>query len=120
MSSRNGPTLFGNDSKVGSFSGTPGTATFTTAEAEFFPGKSAIVTAVSPQVTGSSSLTVAVGHRRKQSDSVTYTSAVAPDAFTGDSNFFVDARYHRAQIAITGNFTQAMGGSFDAQASSAF
>ena len=120
MSSRNGPTLFGNDSKVGSFSGTPGTATFTTAEAEFFPGKSAIVTAVSPQVTGSSSLTVAVGHRRKQSDSVTYTSAVAPDAFTGDSNFFVDDRYHRAQIAITGNFTQAMGGSFDAQASSAF
>jgi len=120
MTNYSGPMIFGNDSKLGQLTGTPGVATFTTAEAEFFPGKGAIVTAVTPQVTGTSSVTVALGHRRKQSDSVTYTPAVAPDAFTGDSNFFVDDRYHRAQVAITGNFTQAMGGSFDAQASSAF
>lgn len=105
---------------VGTFTGTAGSASFVTPEAEFFPGKRSVVTAVTPQVTGTTSLTVKLGSRSKQTDSVVFTPAVAPDPFTGDSNFFVDNRYHRAEIDITGNFTQAMGGTFDAQPSSAF
>lgn len=111
---------FNTSGRAGAFTGNPGVATIVTPEAEFNPGKRSIVTAVTPQVTGTTSVTVKIGHRAKQSDSVSYTSAVAPDAFTGDSNFFVDDRYHRAEIDITGSFTQATGGTFDAQPSSAF
>lgn len=105
---------------IGTFTGTPGVATLTTAEAEFVPGNRAIVTSVTPQVSGTSSLTVKVGARAQQNDSVAYTPALTPDPFTGDCNCFVDSRYHRAEVDITGNFTQAMGGDFNVQPSSAF
>lgn len=120
MTNYRGPFAFGNDSKLGEQTGTPGTATFTTAEAEFNPGKRAIVTSVTPQVTGTNSYTVKVGSRTFQSQSVSYTAAISPDPFTGDCNCFVDDRYHRAEIDIVGNFNQAMGGEFDAQPSSVF
>lgn len=112
--------MIGVDRHTGNFTGTIGNARITTAESEFFPGKRAIVTAVTPEITGTTSVSVKIGSRTKQSASVVFTASVTPDPFTGDSNFYVDDRYHRAQIDITGNFTQATGGTFDAQTSSAF
>jgi len=107
--------------KCGVFIGTPGTASFVTPEAEFNPGGKAMVNGVSPQIAGDNNfmtITVTLGSRDSQGDPVTNTSATALNTFTGSADFSVDARYHRAQIDVTGRFTNAIGGTFDAQATS--
>lgn len=115
-----GTQVWDNGSHFGSLSGTPGTATITTAEMELNPGKRALVTSYTPQITGTTAVTAKIGSRTLQSDSVVFTAAITPDAFTGDCNALVDSRYHRAEVDIVGAFTQAMGGEFDAQPTSAY
>lgn len=108
-----GLQAFNNSASGGGFTGTPGVATLTTGEAELNPGGTALVTGFRPQVSGISSVSVKVGSRMNQSDSVVLSAADTPDSFSGSANFLVDARYHRAEIDITGAFTQAIGGEFE-------
>lgn len=114
-----GYEAFDTAQKCGVFSGTPGTATLITSEAELNPGGKAFATGFRPQISGSpSSVSVKVGTRNNQNDAVVMSSASTPDAFTGSANFLLDARYHRAEVDIVGNFTQAIGGEFEAVPSS--
>jgi hypothetical protein len=106
--------------KCGLFTGLPGTATITTAEAELNPGGTALVNGFTPQIDGDSNfmtVTVTLGSRESQGQAaLTNTAATALTPFTGAADFSVDARFHRAQINIAGPFNKAIGGVFDAQA----
>lgn len=114
-----GHQAFSNAGNIGNFFGTPGTAVFTSPEVELNPGGRTLVQGVMPQVSGSSPVvTVRVGSRNGQGDAVAFSSVQSPDSFTQSANFLVDSRYHRAEISIAGDFTQALGGEFDAQPSS--
>jgi hypothetical protein len=103
--------------KAGVFIGTPGTATFITPEMEFNPGGKAMVNGVTPEIQGDNNfmtVAVTVGSRDNQGAPVTNTAATALTPFTGAADFVVDARFHRAQVDITGPFGNAIGGVFDA------
>lgn len=111
----------GQDTKLGTFTGTPGTATLTTAEAELNPGGRAFVGGFRPQVSGSSpSVTCRIGSRFRQGDAVTFTGALTPNSITGFADCLVESAYHRAETDITGAFTQALGGEFLSQPAGAF
>jgi len=110
----------GQDKKLGTFTGTPGTATLISTEVELNPGGKALVQGFRPQVTGSGTVTCKIGSRMKQSDAVTYTSAITPNSVTGFADALVEASYHRAETDIVGSFTQAMGGEFLSEPSGAF
>lgn len=111
----------GQDSKLGFFTGTPGTATITTAEAELNPGGRAFVSGFRPQVSGSSpSVTCRIGSRFRQGDAVTFTGALTPNSITGFADCLVESSYHRAETDIAGAFTQALGGEFLSQPAGAF
>ncbi len=115
-----GLTAIGLDSKRGTFTATPGTATITTAEIELNPGGKALVQGFRPQISGGGTVTCRIGSRMKQSDSVTYTAALTPNSVSGFADTLVEASYHRAETDIVGNFTQAIGGEFLHTESGAF
>lgn len=109
--------------KCGVFVGSPGTATFVTQEIELNPGGKAQVNGVTPQIAGNNTfmaITVTIGSRDSQGDAVTNSAATGLTASTGAADFCIDARFHRAQIDITGPFDNALGGVFDAQPTSAY
>lgn len=109
--------------KCGFFVGAAGTATFVTPEIELNPGGKAQVNGVTPQIAGNSNfmtVTVKVGSRDSQGDPATMSASTALTASTGAADFCIDARFHRAQIDITGPFENALGGVFDAQPTSTF
>lgn len=111
--------LFGFDTsfKVGTFSGTAGTARIDGQEVELNPGLYTYIGGIKPLVTGTSaSITVALGKRNVLDESVTYTSAVSRTSTTGYCDFDDEARYNRARMEIVGAFTQAIGVHFQAQA----
>lgn len=115
-----GVQVFGNNSKVGTLTGTAGSAILATPEFEANPGKQAFLSSVTPQISGSPTVSARIGSRRLQSDAITYTAAISPDAITGDCNCVVDARYHRAEVTVTGAFTDAIGLEYDIDGSSEF
>jgi hypothetical protein len=93
--------------KIYTFTGAPLAATIETAEAPISTGKHSIVTRVYPYYEDGS-VTLAVGTRDKQSDTPTFTSAVAPN--DGDfSPFRAQGRYHRARMSLSGAWSKALG-----------
>lgn len=104
--------------QCGVFVGFPGTAVLTSPEIEFNPGGRTFVQGILPQASGAIAISVRLGSRNSLSDAVNFTPAQTPDNFTQSAGFFVDNRYHRAEISLTGLFTQAIGGEFDAKPSS--
>jgi hypothetical protein len=115
-----GLQAIGQDKKLGTFTGTPGTATITTGEVELNPGGKALVQGFRPQVTGAGAVTCKIGSRMKQSDSVSFTSALTPNSVSGFADALVEASYHRAETDIVGSFGQAIGGEFLHSESGAF
>jgi hypothetical protein len=115
-----GLQVFGNNSRVGTLTGTPGTAIFTTQEIRLNPAGKTLMSGLRPQIEGAvlANIAIKVGYRNNQTDAVTTTGAQTADTFTGAANFLIDARYHRAEFDITGAFTKASGGTFDAQPTS--
>lgn len=113
---------FDDTPRCGRFTGTPGTATLITGETELNPGGTSLVSGVRPQISGTTrdKITISVGARNDQTDEtpVVYTTGGAIDAFTGQSDMIVDARYLRAKFEIQGAYTKAIGGEFDAQPTS--
>lgn len=97
----------------GQLIGTPGIANLVTAEKEFNPGGRALIKGFKPLVTNVGTISVRIQSRNNLTSSVTNSSPLTPNASSGFCDALVDARYHRAQILITGTFKNALGGEFD-------
>ena len=116
-----GMEAFDETGAKGQFNGSPGVATLISPEMELNPGGKALVSGIKPQIAGNAvPLTVRVLSRNTTDEALTTTSAVSPTKSTGFADILVENRYLRAQIDITGPFTQAMGGEFIAQPSGSF
>jgi hypothetical protein len=98
----------------GAFAATAGAAVITPGEVELMPGKFARLKGIKPLVSGTTAMTVAVGTRNDLNASPSYTSETTPTTRTGFADFRSEARYHRARITITGEFTKAIGIEADA------
>lgn len=99
------------------FNATAGAATITTGDLELNPGGRAFVSGVKPNVesTGTApAVTVRVGSRSDLSSTPTYTATTTPTTRTGYADCRVDAKYHRAEVQIVGNFDKAVGLEFNA------
>jgi hypothetical protein len=108
-----GLLAIGIDNKLGRFTGTPGTATFTTGETEPNPGGYAYIGGVKPLVGATANaLTCAVGTRTDLNATPTYSSDVTVNSRTGFSDCRVESRYARARVKIAGTFTNAQGAQF--------
>lgn len=92
-------------------------ATVTGPEVEFSPGSHSLPLYLRPLVHGASAtVTTQIGYRDATTDAVTYSTARSPNArgevpVRGDNLF---ARYHRAQINVTGNFEEIQGAEMEA------
>lgn len=102
---------FGTDNRLGSFSGTAGTAVFESGEIEPVPFGNFYLDAINPQVTGSPSVvTSQVGVRDTQDNAVrTWSSVVPRTARTGFCDFRNDFRYGSVRLNIAGSFDRAIG-----------
>ena len=92
---------------LGSLSATAGSATITTGEVEINPGGRAFISGVKPNVqsTGTApAITVRVGSRNDLGTTPSYTATTTPTTRTGFADFRVDAKYHRAEVQLVGNF----------------
>lgn len=95
-----------------STAGAIGTAVITTGEVEINPGGRAYIDGVKPQVESAGTapaITVRLGSRSDLGTSVSYTATTTPTTRTGYADFRVDAKYHRAEVQIVGNFDKANG-----------
>lgn len=102
---------------LGRFAATAGTATIATSDLELNTGGRAYVDGVKPNVESSGTapaITVRVGSRNDLGTTPTYTATTTPTTRTGFADFRVDAKYHRAEVQIVGNFQKATGIEFKA------
>lgn len=100
------------NSIIGKLQGTAGSATIETGDIEINPGGRAYVDGVKPNVESSSTapaVTVRVGSRNDLGTTPSYTATTTPTTRTGYADFRVDAKYHRAEVQIVGNFKKATG-----------
>lgn len=96
--------VFGTDKKMGFFSGTNMAATVDTVEAQIYEDSRSFVDAARVLVDGGTP-SVAIGTRNNQTDSVTWSTAVAQND-VGECPFNVDeARYHRGRITTVSGDT---------------
>lgn len=105
--------------KLGTFSGSPGTATLITGEVEPNPGGCAFINGIKPVIASAGTaptVGVQVGSRDDQSTTVSYAATITPTSRTGFADFRADNRYHRARVYITGDFQKAQGIEVDAVA----
>lgn len=109
--------LYNTSNVKGIFGGTALDATIETPEAQLFTGARALVDEVRPLVDGGATLTVQCGHRNSLGDTVTWDSAVSPNADTGLAPTRCDDRYHRLRINTSGDFNEAIGVDIQAQQS---
>lgn len=107
----------GSSAIFGRFNATAGAATLTTGDLELNPGGRAYVDGVKPNIesTGTApAITVRVGTRSDLGTAPTYTATTTPTTRTGFADFRLDAKYHRAEVQIVGNFDKAVGIEFKA------
>jgi hypothetical protein len=103
--------VFSTSNKLATFSGAPVSATITTGEVEINPGGRAFVCGVKPNVllnTTTATVAVRVGSRNDLVSSPTYSATTTPNTRTGYADCRVDAKYHRAEIGLTGDFGKAL------------
>lgn len=103
--------------RIGTFTGTPGTALMESGEVEPNTGGCALINGIKPMIVSSGAaptIGVQVGSRDDQATTVSYASTTAPTSRTGFADFRSDARYHRARVYIAGNFDKALGLEIDA------
>lgn len=94
------------------FNATAGSAIFETSDAELNPGGRSFFDGFAPHVESSSTapaMTTRIGYRDDLGTTPTYTAATSMNSATGFANFRVDAKYHRAELTITGEFERATG-----------
>lgn len=97
--------------------GAYGTALLTTAELEANPGGRAFLSGVKPHIESSGTapaITVRIGSRNDLTTTPSYSATASPSSRTGFVDCRVDAKYHRAEVQIVGNFARATGLEFKA------
>lgn len=102
----------GNPAILGKFAATAGTAVFETGEFEANEGGRAYLDAVKPHVESSGtapSMGVRIGTRDSLGTTPSYTATAGPNSRSGFAHFRSDAKYHRVELNITGNFDRATG-----------
>lgn len=99
---------FSENSKLGSFTGSPMTATLGTAEIR--PNNSGKTTMYSiiPYIEGGTK-TARLGTRDRLNENPFYTSYQSPNAFTDEFDFTRDAVFHRAEMQLADEWTIAHG-----------
>jgi hypothetical protein len=93
--------------KLGTFDGTPLAATVESQEASLVPGGRAFVRASRP-LCDAGTAAVSIGSRNRLTDAVAWSSASSQGA-TGVCDHRVNARYHRARLAVSGTFDHLLG-----------
>lgn len=105
-----GLMALGQDNRLGTFTGTPGTATFTTGEAELNPGGYARISGIKPLVGATAGAMVSsVGYRNDLQSSATFAADTTQNSRSGFADFRIESRYARARVKVTGAFTNAQG-----------
>lgn len=100
----------GQDNRLGTFTGTPGTATFTTGEAELNPGAYTRISGIKPLIGATAGAMVSsVGYRNDLQAAATFDTDTTQNSRSGFADFRREARYHRARVKVTGTFTNAQG-----------
>lgn len=101
---------FNSSHKMVTFDGTAKTAVFETGDYDLSNnGSRTQITRARPAVDGSTAtITLQLGTKNVQNESITYTSAVPPNA-DGFCDFRTNARYHRAKMTIADGFECAYG-----------
>lgn len=100
-------SAFNTDNKVGVFRGLNKTAILTTNERESYSGRMTQINAFRPVVDGGK-VTGRMGFRDRQTDDVQYTQSLNQSA-TGRFTKRKKARYHRFELTITGEWSDAIG-----------
>jgi len=102
--------VYDDDNIKGTFGGVAMNGTIETSEAQIVKGKRSFLSGVRPLVDGDGVVnTVQVGTRNLQNNTVSWGSAVTPNADTGISNTRVDSRYHRVRVNTSGDYDHAIG-----------
>lgn len=115
--STDGLYAFNSSNVLCKFNGAPGTATITTGDLELNPGGRAFVSGIKPNIESSGTApvtTVRLGSRSDLGTAPSFTATTVPTTRTGFADFRVDAKYHRAETQIVGNFDKATGVEFNA------
>jgi hypothetical protein len=113
-------TGFNGSFDIGTFSATAGTAILATGDMEFNEGGRAYVDGVKPHIESSGTapaVSVRIGTRNDLGTAPSYTSATSLNSRTGYANFRADAKYHRSEVTIVGNFEKTTGMNFNARPS---
>lgn len=96
--------------KLGTMTGTPGTATIATGELELAPSQYAFVSGVKPLVdVTANAITVALRTRNDLIAALTDSSEVTATARSGMCDFRTTARYFRTRLTVSGTFNAAQG-----------
>lgn len=113
-------SAFDAEYKLGTFSGTPGTAVLEGQEVELNPGLYTRVQGIKALVIGNApTVTVALGRRDDLGTAIAYTSETSPTPRTGFCDFDSEARYNSSRVTIVGDFDSAIGVEYQAVPSGA-
>lgn len=101
--------VFDDIHRLGEFNASAMAATIETGEVQLAPGFRSHVRKLRPLVDATGgTLTMQVGFRNRQQDGYTWNTTATVNS-TGDCMARVNARYHRARLSISGDFSRALG-----------
>lgn len=108
---------------LGSFQATAGSAILENGEAELTEAGRTYIDGIKPHVESSGTapaIGIRIGTRNDLNTTPSYTSTAGPNSRTGFANFraatgVTEAKYHRVEVNITGNFKKASGFEMDAK-----
>lgn len=98
----------GTDHKLGSLTGTPGTATMTTGEFADPTGLRALILGVRA-IIESGTASIRIGSRSQPNGSITYSATKTPNSRTGYADFRQSNYFHRVEVSVAGDFGKASG-----------
>jgi hypothetical protein len=105
---------------AGVFQATAGSAVLETGEMQLTEAGRTYIDGLKPNVESSGTapaISCRIGYRDSLGTAPSYTSTTSAFARTGVANFRVDAKYHRFETQIVGNFEKVTGVEFDADSS---
>lgn len=98
----------GTDHRLGSMTGTPGTAVMTTGEFADPNGIRSLILGVRP-IIESGTASIRIGSRSQPNGTITYSGAKNPNARTGYADFRQSNFFHRVEVSVAGAFGKATG-----------
>lgn len=101
------------------FNGPSLTAIVETGETQLSPGGKSLVTMVTPMVEGTGTIYAQVGYRNTVQETVSYSNIGTVNS-EGQACLFNTARYQRAKLTLSGEFTKAYGVDWTAKRAGAY